>query len=304
MNYKESCDILEIDPGGEITLEKIKKQYRLKALLYHPDKNKSPDASENFLKVKSAYDYLLKSNDYNSESEEEDDDEETLDKSSYRWKMYSFLKSILRKESTNATFYNILQKISSVCEENALTLIDKLDKVVLIKVFGIMKTYKEAFHFTAEFIEKVEDIVKKKKENDEYIILKPSLDDLFENNLYKLSIDNKSYIVPLWHHELLYDHSGNEICVKCEPVLPNNMEIDNKNNLHVHLKYNIIDLWCKSKELISIGTKKTVELIPSDLRFSNIQTIVISEGISKINTNNVYDISNKALIYLHITMDL
>jgi hypothetical protein len=82
------------------------------------------------------------------------------------------------------------------------------------------------------------------------------------------------------------------------------MEIDNKNNLHIHLKYNVLELWNKTKEIIPIGTKKTIEIISSDLRFSNNQTVIMGDGISKINTVNVYDVSNKALIFLHITMDL
>ena len=41
------------------TMENLKKQYRLKALLYHPDKNNSPDASAKFQEINESYQYLL-----------------------------------------------------------------------------------------------------------------------------------------------------------------------------------------------------------------------------------------------------
>ena len=60
MNFKEACIILEIDDSEEPSAQTIKKQYRTKALRYHPDKNKSEDASAKFLEIQSAYEYLLK----------------------------------------------------------------------------------------------------------------------------------------------------------------------------------------------------------------------------------------------------
>ena len=306
MNYENACKILDIDKTDDITIEKIKKQYRIKALIYHPDKNKTEDACAKFIEVQNAYEYLKKYSsfadeiDYNSE----DDDERELDKSSYRWKIYSFIKSILKKESKNDIYYSILERISSICEEKAITLLESLDKVILLKVFEILKTYKAAFHFNNEFIEKIEELVNRRRENDECIILNPSLEDLFENNLYKLSIHGQTYIVPLWHHELVYDNSGNDIYVKCCPILAENMEIDNKNNLHIHKEYKVLDLWGKSLIKIEITNNKTIEFKPCELNLSILQTLVFEDGVSKINTQNVYEISNRALIYLHIKLQI
>jgi hypothetical protein len=41
------------------SIEEIKKAYRKKARLYHPDINHLPDAKENFIKVTEAYDFLM-----------------------------------------------------------------------------------------------------------------------------------------------------------------------------------------------------------------------------------------------------
>lgn len=44
----------------DASLSEIKKAYRKQALLYHPDRNKHPDAIDLFLKIDEAYDYLVK----------------------------------------------------------------------------------------------------------------------------------------------------------------------------------------------------------------------------------------------------
>jgi len=46
MNYENACEILDVNEDASI--DNIKKQYRLKALLCHPDKNQSANANEEF----------------------------------------------------------------------------------------------------------------------------------------------------------------------------------------------------------------------------------------------------------------
>ena len=49
-------DILEIKRGA--TQQEVKKAYRRLVKDYHPDKNKSPDAQEKFVKLTKAYELL------------------------------------------------------------------------------------------------------------------------------------------------------------------------------------------------------------------------------------------------------
>ena len=120
----------------------------------------------------------------------------------------------------------------------------RLNKELLISIYKIIDNYKEVFHFSIEFIDKIKEIIKSKTENETRIILHPLLDDLFENNLYKLSYEDKMYIIPLWHHELTYDKSGGkELIVECYPILPDNVRIDQENNIHVRLEYTKDSIW-------------------------------------------------------------
>ncbi|MCC5923432.1 MAG: DnaJ domain-containing protein, partial [Crocinitomicaceae bacterium] len=54
---KRNFDILGIPPTTD--KEKIKKAYRKKALLYHPDRNSDPKAHQLFIKITEAYETLV-----------------------------------------------------------------------------------------------------------------------------------------------------------------------------------------------------------------------------------------------------
>jgi curved DNA-binding protein CbpA len=57
MTTSDYYKILGLPP--ESSIEEIKKAYRKKARLYHPDINSSPDAQDRFIEVTEAYDFLI-----------------------------------------------------------------------------------------------------------------------------------------------------------------------------------------------------------------------------------------------------
>jgi curved DNA-binding protein CbpA len=58
MNFRKACEILDID-CEDPTVELIKKQYRIKALKYHPDKTgNDPDLEIKFKELNEAYEVL------------------------------------------------------------------------------------------------------------------------------------------------------------------------------------------------------------------------------------------------------
>jgi hypothetical protein len=310
MNYKKACFHLDIVEDDEYDINKIKKQYKLKALLYHPDKNQSLDASAKFQEIHDSYEYLMNCSENISIDDDNDIDywdeyENLIDKSTYKWVLFSFLKNILQTESKNKLFYIILQRVVSSCESKALDTLAKLDKTTLIKIYEILKLYEDAFHFTKEFIYRIEVLIADKIKDDECIILNPTIDDLFDNNLYRLTVNDFTYIVPLWHDELIYDNSGNDIFVKCNPILPENMYIDNRNDIHITVTYKIHELWDKESVEIILGHNKKIIIDPQLLKLTKNQKVVFNkQGLSKINTESIYDVSKLGDIHVHIKIDI
>jgi DnaJ-class molecular chaperone len=61
MNVRQALQILNVGGGyiiKDIPYSAIKTAYRKQALLFHPDKNKSDDAQEVFIEIKTAFDVL------------------------------------------------------------------------------------------------------------------------------------------------------------------------------------------------------------------------------------------------------
>jgi DnaJ-class molecular chaperone len=301
MQYKKACGILELN--SPFTQDQIKKQYRLKALQYHPDKCDLPDAASRFTEIHDAYEFLLRYEGYQESDDDQDQDEDSsTPTSSYQHFLTSFLKNVLKNESRNQLFHTILQRISSTCEEKTLRTLEQLDKHTLLKIYDILSTYWQVLHFSENILQKIQEIIKSKVQQDECIILNPTLDDLFDNNLYKLSVGDFNYIVPLWHHELVYDNSGGEVIVKCYPVLEEHVYIDNQNNVHVELEADITDLWNKEVYVVEVG-KREFRITPSTLKLAAHQTVTfLKEGISTINTKDVYDVSKRGHVYVHLDL--
>jgi GTPase SAR1 family protein len=304
MNKTNAYQCLDLDINDpDIDVDMIKRQYRLKALIYHPDKNKSPNAVSKFQEIHDAYEYLLRAEEYaNQDSYGAADDGDNRD--SYRNLFMIFLKKILENDTGQSVFYNIIQRITTMCESKAFELLERLDKPTLIKTCIILTKYKDAFHITDNIIQKITHLIQTRNENDECIILNPTLKDLYNNNLYKLSVNGKTYIIPLWHHELVYDNLGHDLYVNCLPDLPDHISIDENNNIHIDVKYNIHDIW--EHEYIQVQCDTMCYPIQvNTLKLSHNQTLIFAkQGLSKINAKNIYDVSNKSDVYVTLKLTL
>jgi hypothetical protein len=303
--YKESCDILGI-PYHDIqpTQEQIKRQYRSKALQFHPDKNRSPDAADQFRRVQEAYDFLRKNDDVGGLGGLGADDGDGFAEGSYASMLQAFLANVLGKggDTRSQLFTTILQRLSSTCQKTMCSTLERLDKETLVNLYELLKKHGHVLHIHESILQHIEQIILEKHQGDECIVLNPTVDDLFENNLYKLSVGGFTYIVPLWHHELVYDNSGNDVIVKCFPMMDENMYMDEGNHLHIEVEYSLDDVWGKPQLHIPVGSR--IFTVQTDqLRFTKFQTITLPKcGISIINTENVYDISKKGDVFIHIEL--
>jgi hypothetical protein len=82
------------------------------------------------------------------------------------------------------------------------------------------------------------------------------------------------------------------------------VKIDEKNNIHVELSYCVHELWDKSFVEFHLG-KRCFRLDKEQLFLKKYQTVVLcQQGISNINMENIYDISKKSDVIIHLDIDL
>jgi hypothetical protein len=293
MNRKRAFEILDI--REDASENEIKKAYRSKILQYHPDKNKSPDANERFIEVQTAFTYLRNDNAFYDECHT----------NTYNDMLNTFLSSVFREEtgeliSKRVEF--ICKKICMVVEHNADHIIDYLRSInqdTLKMIRDVLFKYKHVIHFSAELCERIDEILC----IEECIILNPELDDLLsDENIYILKRDNRSYLVPLWHHEMTFEHNEKNIVVKNCPILPDNVEMDEYNVLTVSLQYSLSEIWDREVALTIGG--KSFSISGQQLRLtSKPQRIEFLDcGMPFNNLDNILDVSKKQPIVFMVTV--
>ena len=312
------------------TPEIIKKQYRLFALKYHPDKNKEENACETFQKINEAYCILCNSSDYTNgmEAEEEEQEQETGNvKRVKKFEIFLklFLNHILKNNVNQQIIYMIVSNVLNMCETKSLDYLKNVDFPLLNKIYTLLHKYQPYLHISVSYLEKIKMMVKEKENEDlsnksmntsnrsdnhgyiycEKIILHPWLSDLLEGNVYKLVYNDETYMVPLWHHELVYETSIGDLLVSCIPELPENMRLDENYDLHIELQMKIESILDKAHIPYSWNSYNW-EIPTETLKCVSTCQIVVTEntGTRKIKEEDDYNIENKNSIFWHIYLSL
>ena len=304
MNLKDALEILEIDSKyNDLTLEFINKRYRKLALKYHPDKNgDTKESTEHFKKINEAYSYLKNEGLYFAD-EDENDDEHVDSHSIYLNVLKNFIKSVMDGEYIDI-IAKIVNDILNKGKQISLKIFEDLDKDTALTVYIFLSRYKSILHFNDELLEIVKKMVIQKYDNVEIYKLNPSINDLMYNNFYKLYVQEELYLVPLWHRESYYDGSGCKIIAICEPDLPDNVKIDDDNNLVVDVEIyadnNFINMIENDASLsVNIGDK--IFYIPLSNLYMKKEQYYRIKGEGLVNVKkDLYDLSDKSDIIFRI----
>ena len=314
MNYKDALDTLEIDfvtiKYEDLSYDYVKKQYRKMALKHHPDKNgNTEESNEKFKKINEAYNYLkselkhLTHDDFINDFDE--DINQANNNSIYLNVLKNFIKSVMDGNYVEI-ITKIVNDILTTGKHISIKIFEDLDKETALNLFIFLSKYRNTLHFSRELLEEVRQMVVNKYDNVEIYKLNPSLNDIIENNVYKLYVDNQLYLVPLWYDKIYFDGSGCEIIVICDPELPDGYLIDDNNNLCIETSisiYNDLPDMIMNNWDVYIELSNRVLTIPlSNLQIKKEQYYRFrNEGISKVK-NDFYDVKEKSDIIIKINL--
>jgi curved DNA-binding protein CbpA len=314
MNYHIAFQILELDISKietkDITLQKLKKQYHKLALKYHPDKNGNTiESNEKFKKIQEAYLYLK--NEYQFIDSENDNINEKQDENNkpYMDILQLFIKSVFEGKY-NDIISKIIPDIILGCKNISLKLFEGLDKESCVYIYNFLSKHRMTLHLNETILESVKEIVEQKFENVLIYKLNPTINDLLNSNIYKLNVNNEICYVPLWISESYFDISGCEVIVLCEPELPDNIVLDEDNNIHIVRNVSLIDeitiLLEKNLNLEINLAEKVFEIPLNELSIKKEQVYVFKKkGILKSQneiTTNILNDNEKANIHVLIQL--
>jgi hypothetical protein len=278
------------------------------ALQYHPDKNgNTAESKERFQEINEAYSFLSKElgigNKKGNTREEQEDgwdyfSDEDMD---YGTILQDFLTDFMKNGIYSVYVKEILFK-------GCQNISKKVDKEIALEIYEFLSKYKKSLHISNDIIQTMKDIVLEKYKNDNVYILNPSLHDLLGNQLcYKLVVDEKTYYVPLWHNELYFDidslssFTNAEIIVKCIPEIPENMSIDEENNLYINIEIPFSLLTKQREYIVHVTDEISLPILFSQLYLRKEQQVIFKRtGIFKINAKDIWNTTKRGDIILQI----
>lgn len=337
--------------GAPKSLKELNKRYHLLALRHHPDKvggggdgggESDIDGAALFKEINEAHkrvkDYFYSDNaDFDADTDS-GSGSGSSGNGSYDSIFKLFIKNIVTKITSVSGFYTggntadaidtIIHSILSKGIQSAVLTFRKMDKPSCIAIYNILSENQELFSISREIMDELTTILEEKTRYDIVIRLNPSLLDMLLDRVYKLNECGQTYFIPLWHSELHFKQpqpqpqplsesvdspcESKELIVLCEPELPDNVTIDEHNNIYISLDVNIRHLF--QDQIVPVYITDEIkthgfvyDLHASDVSFQSTtrQCVLLrgsngrGGGIARTTTgvNDMYKVTDRANVY-------
>lgn len=307
-------------------------------------------ATEKFKEINEAHKCLLAYFFPSSSSSSHDDTGGTYntDDTGYDSILQLFIRGILSKvsassasaasaSSANETIQSLIHQIITKGIHSAIKVFRTMDKPAILAIYDILSKNQELFGISREIMEELTAIMDEKTRDDIVIRLNPSLLDMLLDRVFILHECGRQYYIPLWHSELHYKINASgaassagtgtasatatatatatdgEVIVLCDPELPENVSLDDNNNLYISLDVNIQDLFRDqvvpvyiNDEIKSHGFVYYLHACDVTLRTDTEQSVLLRGcrgGIAMMNHNaDIYNVDKRANVYANVRL--
>lgn len=336
-SIQSSLRILEF-PEDEApkSLKELNKRYHRLALKYHPDKVGN-GTTERFKEINDAH-KRVKSFFY------PEDDIPDID-TGYDSILQLFIQSILVKMSggggssgeSRDAIQSLIAMIITKGIQSGIAVFRNMDKHTCITIYELLAKNQDIFGISREMMEELAKIVEEKTGNDLVVRLNPSLLDMLLDRVYILHEGGQTFYIPLWHSELHFTRTTaatdatidasattttSDVIVLCEPELPDNVSIDESNNLYISLEVDICELFARqvlpvyiNDEIKARGFVYYLHAYDLTLRSDTRQCVMLrgatggisGGGIAKCNTHSktdMYNVDVRANVYANVRLKM
>jgi hypothetical protein len=323
------------------SLKELNKRYHLLALKHHPDKvaasangSSIEDTTERFKEINDAHKRVKE---FFFSDEPGSNDNEIHMENGYDSILQMFIQTILAKitrkhgvrdgyeENTiHQAVQSLIHMIITKGIQSAITMFQTMDKHACLTIYDILTKNQDLFGISRDILDEFTRIVEEKMGDDLVVRLNPSLLDMLLDRVYILQEYGQTYYIPLWHSELHFKqpttYGGGEIIVLCEPELPDNVVIDDDNNLFISLVINIQELFSKqilpvyiNDEIKDRGFVYYLHACDVTLRSDAIQCVMLRSvgggvgggGIAmnaNTKSNNIFNVNARSNVYANVRL--
>jgi hypothetical protein len=335
------------DGSAPASVKELNKRYHLLALKHHPDKASSDGAGSSSIEASAststsaATERFKEINDAHKRVKEyfySTDGCEFHPETGYDSILQLFIQTILVKitAATGAgtvpdasAIQSLIHLIITKGIQSGIVMFRNMEKHSCITIYEILSRNQDLFGISQEIMDELTHIVEEKTGDDLVVRLNPSLLDMLLDRVYILQENGHSYYIPLWHSELHFknatgaaagrdDAIEREVIVLCDPELPENVDIDDDNNIFISLAVDIRDLF--SNQVIPVYINDEIKahgivyyLHAGDVRLSNTRQCVLLRGggglecgggiaMCNTKTSDIYNVGTRANVYANIRL--
>ncbi len=302
MDYNKACEILGLN--HEHLCKDVKKMYFKQALRWHPDKYEGDD--NKFKEIKEAYDFLSKERMKEKEyGEVEVNYTEILKQFIKEFSPDSKWEDIFLETS----FSEFTKKSVEVGQKISFKIFKSLSVERALEVYEMVNKWDFVFNIDEELLNMMKKDLHEKMNSNNIVVINPSIDDMLNDNIYKLEIGSEDIIyIPLWHRKI-YDKltTDNPIMIM---IIPPELEgvkerifIRSNNDIYVKIDVPVLELFERGHLEFKIGEKHFMINSEQLTLTKEVQMVVLkNRGILRINKNDIYSSKKRGHIVVEITL--